>query len=102
MSKIIQMKDGTENAFPRAIIHLGYASTTAVSFNKPVASAPLLVISAHNSTAGLNGIWLVGGTGTCFKLAGGANVTITGTSTAISVKTTAGSANIYALPLVTG
>lgn len=80
-------------------IELGSASTGGAAFTLPSAGTYLLV-TGHNSTAGLNGIHIVRTSGnTAFKVAGAANITVTVSGTRLLVKTNGGTANVYAVKL---
>ena len=80
-------------------IELGSASTGGAAFTLPSAGTYLL-ITGHNSTAGLNGIHIVRTSGnTAFKVAGAANITVTVSDTRLLVKTGGGTANVYAVKL---
>ena len=80
-------------------IELGNASTGGAAFTLPSAGTYLLV-TGHNSTAGLNGIHIVRTSGnTAFKVAGAANITVTVSGTRLLVKTNGGTANVYAVKL---
>ena len=80
-------------------IELGSASTDGAAFTLPSAGTYLL-ITGHNSTAGLNGIHIVRTSGnTAFKVAGAANITVTVSGTRLLVKTNGGTVNVYAVKL---
>ena len=80
-------------------IELGNASTGGAAFTLPSAGTYLL-ITGHNSTAGLNGIHIVRTSGnTAFKVAGAANITVTVSGTRLLVKTNGGTATVYAVKL---
>ena len=80
-------------------IELGTASTDGAAFTLPSAGTYLL-ITGHNSTAGLNGIHIVRTSGNkAFKVAGAANITVTVSGTIVTVKTNGGTANVYAVKL---
>ena len=80
-------------------IELGSASTGGAAFTLPSAGTYLL-ITGHNSTAGLNGIHIVRTSGNAaFKVAGAANITVTVSGTRLLVKTNGGTANVYAVKL---
>ena len=80
-------------------IELGNASTGGAAFTLPSAGTYLLITS-HNSTAGLNGIHIVRTSGnTAFKVAGAANITVTVSGTRLLVKTNGGTVNVYAVKL---
>ena len=80
-------------------IELGNASTGGAAFTLPSAGTYLLV-TGHNSTAGLNGIHIVRTSGnTAFKVAGAANITVTVSGTRLLVKTNGGTATVYAVKL---
>lgn len=80
-------------------IELGSASTGGTAFTLPSAGTYLLV-TGHNSTAGLNGIHIVRTSGnTAFKVAGAANITVTVSGTRLIVKTNGGTVNVYAVKL---
>ena len=80
-------------------IELGSASTDGAAFTLPSAGTYLL-ITGHNSTAGLNGIHIVRTSGnTAFKVAGAANITVTVSDTRLLVKTNGGTVNVYAVKL---
>lgn len=78
-------------AFPELL-----GSTASGSFTLPYSGCSYLIITGNNSTAGLNGIWIARmGNNTLFKLAGGANVTITASgNNTITVVTTSGTVNV--------
>lgn len=80
-------------------IELGNASTGGAAFTLPSAGTYLL-ITGHNSAAGLNGIHIVRTSGnTAFKVAGAANITVTVSDTRLLVKTNGGTVNVYAVKL---
>lgn len=80
-------------------IELGSASTGGAAFTLPSAGTYLL-ITGHNSTAGLNGIHIVRTSGNAaFKVAGAANITVAVSGTIVTVKTSSGTANVYAVKL---
>ena len=80
-------------------IELGSASTGGAAFTLPSAGTYLL-ITGHNSTAGLNGIHIVRTSGNAaFKVAGAANITVTVSGTRLLVKTNGGTVNVYAVKL---
>ena len=80
-------------------IELGNASTGGAAFTLPSAGTYLLV-TGHNSTAGLNGIHIVRtSSNTAFKVAGAANITVAVSGTTVTVKTSSGTANVYAVKL---
>ena len=80
-------------------IELGNASAGGAAFTLPSAGTYLL-ITGHNSTAGLNGIHIVRTSGnTAFKVAGAANITVTVSGTIVTVKTSSGTVNVYAVKL---
>ena len=80
-------------------IELGSASTDGAAFTLPSAGTYLLITS-HNSTAGLNGIHIVRTSGnTAFKVAGAANITVTVSGTRLLVKTNGGTATVCAVKL---
>lgn len=80
-------------------IELGSASTGGAAFTLPSAGTYLLV-TGHNSTAGLNGIHIVRTSGnTAFKVAGAANITVTVSGTRLIVKAGGGTVNVYAVKL---
>ena len=80
-------------------IELGNASTGGAAFTLPSAGTYLLV-TGHNSTAGLNGIHIVRTSGnTAYKVAGAANITVAVSGTTVTVKTSSGTANVYAVKL---
>ncbi len=82
------------------IISLGNApNNTTKSFTLP-ASGTYLLFTGHNSSPGMCGIWMIRtGGNSAFKLAGGADVTITCSGTTVSVRPTAGQANVWAVGL---
>ena len=80
-------------------IELGSASTDGAAFTLPSAGTYLLV-TGHNSTAGLNGIHIVRTSGNAaFKVAGAANITVTVSGTRLLVKTNGGTVNVCAVKL---
>lgn len=80
------------------IIALGNApNNTTKSFTLP-ASGTYLLLTGHNSSPGMCGIWMIRtGGNSAFKLAGGGDVTVTCSGTTITVKPTAGAANVWAV-----
>ena len=80
-------------------IELGSASADGAAFTLP-SNGTYLLITGHNSTAGLNGIHIVRTSGnTAFKVAGAANITVTVSGTRLLVKTGGGTVNVYAVKL---
>lgn len=60
------------------------------------AAGTYILVTGHNSTAALNGIWIVRtDANAAFRLAGGGNVTVTVSGTSVTVKTTSGTVNVY-------
>lgn len=80
-------------------IELGSASTGGATFTLP-SDGTYLLVTGHNSTAGLNGIHIVRTSGNAaFKVAGAANITVTVSGTRLLVKTNGGTVNVYAVKL---
>lgn len=90
----------TKLAAQKVCYYLGLASTDGAAFALPSAGTYLL-IAGHNSTVGLNGIFIVRTSGnTAFKVAGAENITVTVSDTTVTVKTTSpGTVNVYAVKL---
>lgn len=102
MSKLIQMKDADGNIFPEVVNrlkHLGGAISGVATTFSFTANKARIVITRHNATPGANSLWFVGGTGTCFKMAGGANITMTGTANSITVTSSGGTVQVYCVEL---
>ena len=60
------------------------------------AGGTYLLATAHNSTAALNGVWIVRTAANhAFKLAGGGNVTVSVSGTSVTVTTTGGTVNVF-------
>ena len=80
-------------------MELGSASTGGATFTLP-SDGTYLLVTGHNSTAGLNGIHIVRTSGNAaFKVAGAANITVTVSGTRLLVKTNGGTVNVYAVKL---
>lgn len=74
----------------------GTSGTTTGGSTALPAEGTYILVTAHNSTPALNGIWIVRtGGNTAFRLAGGGNVTVTVSGTTLTVTTTAGTVNVY-------
>jgi len=80
--------------------YFGLANASGASFNHPNGLTSYLLVTGHNSTPALNGIWFIrAGGSNAFKLCGGGNVTVTVTSTKVTVKTTAGAVGVSYIPM---
>lgn len=85
-----------------SFISLGIATATTTPFILSPTQQTWLIITGHNSTASLNGMWLYRpGTGYMFHLSRETStVTITGSASGqITVKTDGGTVNVYACPI---
>lgn len=82
------------------INYLGDApNNTATDFNLPT-SGTYIVVTGHNSTAGVNSIWIVRtGGNTAFNMGGGSNITMTCSNTTITVTSSSGLANVWGILL---
>lgn len=79
--------------------YLGASSTTSTSYTL-ASSHTHLLLTGHNSTPALNGLWIVRpGGNTAFNLSGGGNVTVTVSGTTLTLKTSAGTINAWAYEL---
>lgn len=74
----------------------GTSGTTSGGSTALPAEGTYILVTAHNSTPALNGIWIVRtGGNIAFRLAGGGNVTVAVSGTTVSVTTTSGTVNVY-------
>ena len=74
----------------------GTSGTTSGGTTTLPSEGTYVLVTGHNSTPALNGIWIVRtGGNAAFKLAGGGNVTVTVSGTTLTVTTTAGTVNVY-------
>lgn len=75
---------------------LGFAGSGGATFRLAYTGTWLLV-TAHNSTAGANSIWILRpGGNTAFKMSGGQYITVTVSGTSVTVKSTNGTVGVYA------
>ena len=81
--------------------YLGDApNNTAKTFTLP-ASGTYLIMTAHNSTPGVNSIFMVSLGNGAFKMGGGANITMTTSNRNITVTSSSGAARVYYIILNT-
>lgn len=89
--------DGSMKVKSKSVAFPQYLGTTSNgSYVLPFEKGRYLIVTSNNSTAALNGIWIVRLTNnSVWKMAGGGNVTITASSNStISVQTTSGSVTV--------
>lgn len=74
-------------------------NNTPTDFDLP-AQGTYIIVTGHNSTAGVNSIWIVRtGGNTAFNMGGGSNITMTCAGTKITVTSNSGLANVWGILL---
>lgn len=78
---------------------LGSVGTTQSTITLPLPTAAYLIVTTHNSTTNNNGLWIVRGASGVFKIGGGSNITITKNNGSLTVKSSSGNSDLYAIRL---
>lgn len=78
---------------------LGSVGTTQSTITLPSTTGAFIIVTTHNSTTNNNGMWIVRGASGVFKIGGGSNITITKNNATLTVKSTSGNSDLYAIKL---